>query len=162
MAKGSGRNRVVIDKQGNSDLWAKSDNSSVLHLNWHDSYNCGQPVIDAEHQKLFGLANALIAAAFRRGEDPDGFDQAMTGLLSHVAKHFADEEAILAEHHYPGLDLHARAHKRLVGRALELREAALAGGVTIGELVDFLADEVVARHMLKTDREFYPLFDMGL
>ncbi len=31
-------------------------------------------------------------------------------------------------------------------------------GVTIGELVDFLADEVVARHMLKVDREFYPLF----
>ena len=32
------------------------------------------------------------------------------------------------------------------------------GQGTIGELVDFLAVELVARHMLKTDRKFFPLF----
>jgi hypothetical protein len=37
----------------------------------------------------------------------------------------------------------------------------LAGGVTIGELVSFLADEVIAQHMLKTDRKFFPLFNKG-
>ncbi|MDD5275309.1 MAG: diguanylate cyclase [Methylovulum sp.] len=159
-AKNSGRNRVVVDAQGNSDLWVDdSENSMVLHLNWHDSYDCGQPVIDAEHRKLFDLANVLMNMAFTRGEKPQEFHQALENLLAHVIKHFADEEAILAEHHYPDLIRHSSAHKHLVERALQLRDASLAGGVSVGEMVDFLADEVIAKHMLKTDRAFYPLFE---
>lgn len=159
-AKNNGRNRGMIDARGNSDAWASlSENSMILHLNWHNSYNCGQPVIDEEHQKLFDLANVLMNAAFARGENPQVFQQALDTLLEHVVKHFADEEAILKKHHYPDLEIHARAHKRLVERALQLRDEAAVGGVTVGELVDFLGDEVVARHMLKTDREFYPLFE---
>ncbi len=134
----------------------------ILRLSWHESYDCGEPTIDQEHRRLFELANALIDAAFKRASNPHNFDEALNKLLAHVVQHFANEEAILAQHHYAGLEVQAQAHKRLVERALQLRDAAAAGGVTIGELVDFLADEVVARHMLKTDREFYPLFKQSL
>jgi diguanylate cyclase (GGDEF)-like protein/hemerythrin-like metal-binding protein len=158
-AKNSGRNRVVVDQHGSSDLWAADRSTMILRMSWHESYDCGEPTIDQEHRKLFELANALIDAAFKRNSNPQEFDEALNKLLAHVAHHFADEEAILAKHHYAELEVHAQAHKRLVERALQLRDAAAAGGVTIGELVDFLADEVVARHMLKTDREFYPLFN---
>ena len=64
----------------------------------------------------------------------------------------------MAQHHYAELDEHAAAHRKLVERALKLRVTAAAGGVTVGELVGFLADEVVAKHMLQVDRKFYPLF----
>lgn len=158
-AKNAGRNRFMVDQHGSSDLWAADQNTMILRFSWHESYDCGEPTIDQEHRKLFELANALIDAAFKRGLNPGGFDVALNNLLAHVGHHFADEEAILAQHHYAGLEVHAKAHKRLVERALQLRDAAEAGGITIGELVDFLADEVVAQHMLKTDREFYPLFN---
>ncbi len=158
-AKNSGRNRFTVDQHGSSDLWAVDQSAMILRLSWHESYDCGEPTIDQEHRKLFELANALIDATFKRGTSPQAFDDALAKLLAHVVHHFADEEAILAHHHYAGLEAHAQAHKRLVERALQLRDAAAAGGVTMGELVDFLADEVVARHMLKTDREFYPLFN---
>ena len=158
-AKNSGRNRFVIDQHGSSDLWATDQSAMILRMSWHESYDCGEPTIDQEHRKLFELANALINATFNRGSNPHEFDEALNKLIAHVAHHFADEEAILAQHHYAGLEVHAQAHKRLIERALQLRDAAAAGGVTVGELVDFLADEVVARHMLKTDRDFYPLFN---
>jgi diguanylate cyclase (GGDEF)-like protein/hemerythrin-like metal-binding protein len=157
-AKNNGRNRVEVDAHGSSDLWANDRGAMILRMSWHESYDCGEPTIDQEHRKLFELANALIDAAFKRNANPQGFDQALDQLLAHVVHHFEDEESILAKRRYAGLEAHAQAHKRLVERALQLRDAAAAGGVTIGELVDFLADEVVARHMLKTDREFYPLF----
>lgn len=157
-AKNGGRNRVVIDPQGSSDLWATDQSAVILRLNWHESYDCGEPTIDQQHRKLFELANILIESAFGRGENPKLFDSALVKLLEHVVQHFTDEEAILARHHYAGLDVQAHAHKGLIERALQLRDAAAAGGVTIGELVEFLADEVVAKHMLKIDREFYPLF----
>jgi diguanylate cyclase (GGDEF)-like protein/hemerythrin-like metal-binding protein len=161
-AKNSGRNRVVVDQHGSSDLWAVDQSAMILRLSWHESYDCGEPTIDQEHRRLFELANALIDAAFDRASNPHNFDEALNKLLTHVMQHFANEEAILARHHYAGLEIQAQAHKRLVEHALQLRDAAAAGGVTIGELVDFLADEVVARHMLKTDREFYPLFNQSL
>jgi hemerythrin len=72
-------------------------------------------------------------------------------LLAHVVQHFSDKEAVLARHHYADLDVHARAHKVLIEYALQLRDSAAADGVTIGELVSFLADEAVPQHMLKTD-----------
>lgn len=78
--------------------------------------------------------------------------------MAHIRKHFADEEAILAEYGYVDLAVHEQAHKRLLEHAQLLRDRALTGGITMGELVDFLVDEVVVRHLLKTDREFYALF----
>lgn len=159
-AKNTGRNRVVIAPEGGSDAWGNaSENDTVLRLTWRDAYCCGHPVIDEEHRTLFDLANALIESAFKQSENPQAFSDALAKLLAHVSKHFADEEAILAEYHYVDLAVHAQAHKRLLERALLLRDRALSGGVTMGELVDFLADEVVVRHLLKTDHEFYPLFD---
>lgn len=160
-AKNAGRNRIVVSERGSSDMWEAEQESAILRLTWHASYDCGEPTIDQEHRRLFDLANALIDCAFKRSADPQAFEASLEMLISHVVKHFADEEAILAEHHYPGLAIQAQAHKRLIERALQLRDSALSGGVTIGELVDFLANEVVARHMLTTDREFYPLFGLS-
>jgi len=130
----------------------------ALHLNWHDAYACGEPTIDQEHRKLFDLANALIEQAYLRKENPRGFELALEKLLEHVVQHFNDEEAILARYHYADLAEHARAHKALLARALQLRTEIESGGVTLGELVSFLADEVVAQHMLKEDRKFFSVF----
>ena len=106
---------------------------------------------------MFELANPLIESILSREENPKSFDANLEKLLSHVEQHFADEEAILARYRYPDLEPHALAHKTLIEQVRRLRDAA-AGGVTLGELVNFIADEVIVQHMLKTDRKFYPLF----
>ncbi|MCX7192289.1 MAG: PAS domain S-box protein [Proteobacteria bacterium] len=159
-AKADGRNLIrFFDSKISSVASAIDQDAMALHLNWHESYDCGEPVIDQAHRKLFELANTLIETAFVRKEYPQRFDSALEKLLAHVVQHFNDEEAILARHHYAGFDEHVRAHKVLVDHALQLRSDAAAGGVTIGELVNFLADEVVAQHMLREDRKFFPLFN---
>ena len=133
----------------------------MLRLNWHHSYECGDITIDNEHRKLFDLANTLMESAFARNENPKGFDQALEKLLAHVVKHFADEEAILSLNHYSDLDEHKAAHKALIDHAIQLRNSIAEGGINIGELVNFIAVTVVAQHMLKEDRKFYPLFAKG-
>lgn len=157
-AKKSGRNRVVTDEQGSSDMWEGDQSNTILRLNWQDAYECGEPTIDQQHRMLFDLANTLIGAAFSRVENPDHFDASLQKLLEHVIQHFDDEEALLARHHYADLDNHKRTHKMLVAHAQQLREAAGKGDISISEVVDFLANDIVAQHILKTDREFYPLF----
>ncbi|MBP8298533.1 MAG: diguanylate cyclase, partial [Burkholderiales bacterium] len=154
-AKDSGRNRVVVSRRGSSDAWAAGGGASALHLIWMEGYECGEPVIDAEHRELFRLANALIDAAVQK---PAAVAGELDALLEHVRLHFADEEAILARMGYAHLEEHQRAHAGLLRRAAMLQDEVRSGKARLGAVVEFLAQDVVARHMIAVDRAFFPLF----
>lgn len=160
-AKRTGRNRVVVDRRGNSDAWADATGSSPLHLVWQEAYESGEPTIDDEHRQIFAMANDLIDAVFRLQADPRTVRQALDALVEQVRQHFADEEAILARHQYADLELHRRAHTGLLRRAGYLKEQAQAGTVSLGAFVEYLAQDVVAGHFLTVDRAFFPLFQRG-
>ena len=157
-AKNGGRNQVSVDRRGSSDLWAAEHCSSVLQLTWQEAYECGEPAIDQAHRELFRLANSLMAATMATKNDPGFFKAALDALLEHIVQHFADEEALLALHGYARLQSHKLAHAGLLRRAIELQASARAGNASLGTLVDFLANAVVAQHLFKADREFFPLF----
>jgi len=158
-AKKSGRDRVVVARLGNSDAWAAESGRSALHLVWQEAYECGDATIDAGHRELFLLANTLINASLREQPGGAAARTALDELLAHVQRHFADEEAILARFRYPQLEEHRRAHAGLIRRALAMAERLEAGKATLGAIVEFLAQDVVARHMLTVDRAFFPLFE---
>ena len=157
-AKNSGRNRVCVDERGNSDMWAAESGLSVVRLNWQEAYECGQPTIDREHRELFEMANVLIDAAFKSESSPQSFMTALEKLWALIAQHFADEEALLEQYGYKGLDLHRRAHAALLARAGQIKASTVAGKSTLGDLVEFLANNVVAQHLFKEDRKYFPLF----
>jgi hemerythrin len=62
---------------------------------------------------------------------------------------------------FPGATEHSAIHQALVVRAVELVARFKAGSLGIGELFQFLAHDVVARHLLGADREFFPFLDGG-
>jgi diguanylate cyclase (GGDEF)-like protein/hemerythrin-like metal-binding protein len=157
-AKDGGRNRVDVDQRGSSDMWAKESGASVIRLTWQEAYECGEPTIDRQHRELFTLANAVLDASFQSGSLPETFNVALEKLLAHIVRHFADEEELLAQHGYKLLEAHKRAHSKLLARAAEMKTDAAAGKTTLGGLVDFLANAVVAQHLFKADRDFFSLF----
>jgi diguanylate cyclase (GGDEF)-like protein/hemerythrin-like metal-binding protein len=161
-AKQSGRNRVVVDARGSSDTWAAGSRRSALHLEWQEPYGCGNATIDDEHRGLFDLANVLIDASFEQEKSPDVFYAALEDLLAHLASHFADEEALLEQHQYARLAPHKAAHARLLEKASTLKNAARAGTASLGDVVDFMAGDVIAHHLFTMDRDFFPLFAKGL
>ena len=154
-AKAAGRNRVHIDRRGNSDLAAGRPGIGVLRLTWREAYECGEPTIDEEHRELFDLGNALITAALKQDSAPASW---LDTLLTHVVRHFQNEEAVLAQHGYVRLAAHQRAHAALLQRAGELRSSVNDDESALGTLVNFLARDVIAEHLFKVDRDFYPLF----
>ena len=160
-AKQTGRNRIVVARRGNSDAWAAEGGPSALHLVWQEGYECGEPTIDAEHRELFRLANGLIDAVLRTPDQPAALRSVLLELLAHVQRHFADEEAILARHLYPQLDEHRRAHAGLLRRGRAMLARLETGEANIGAIAEFLAQDVVARHMMVVDRAFFPLFQNG-
>lgn len=151
-AKAAGRNQVASMQ----DMHPAHDGAS-LRLHWKRSFASGQPEIDREHRELFDRANALLEFALADAPIAAVAD-ALERLLNHVIHHFAHEEAILRQHGYADLERHAEQHRLLTERALALRAQVDTGDLSVGELVQFLAVEVVARHMLRDDRAFHAIF----
>ena len=77
-------------------------------------------------------------------------------LIRDVVRHFKDQEAIIANTNFPEAEGHAAIHQELVSRAVELAGQFHAGTLSLGDLFQFLAQDVVAKHMLGADREFFP------
>jgi diguanylate cyclase (GGDEF)-like protein/hemerythrin-like metal-binding protein len=157
-AKDGGRNRVWVERIGSSDSWAAESGRSVVRLVWQEAYECGEPNIDEQHHELFTLANAALDASFRTATSRPEFEAAIDKLLVHIVKHFTYEEQVLEAHHYVDFVRHVAAHDALVRRTLRLRAAAAIGQATFGELVDFLANKVVALHLFTSDKKFFSLF----
>ena len=154
-AKAEGRNRVAGPERDATRVGA-----STVRLFWREAYDCGDPVIDEEHRELFRRANAVLDLALIES-DQEAFLAALDELLAHVVEHFAHEEAILRHRGYAKIEEHAALHRRLVEQALALRQQAGMHGLGFGDLVAFLAMDVVARHMLQADRDFYGLMSGG-
>lgn len=152
--KRNGRNAVGADHQAPVE-----PDQAVVRLVWRDSYVCGHPTIDDQHQILVSLANRVLQAALpgpHQTVDTQRLLLDLDELLRHVQRHFADEEAILYAAGYPRARQHALAHTHLVEQATLLRSQIREGNPDLGRLLDFLARDVVVRHMAAADADFYP------
>jgi diguanylate cyclase (GGDEF)-like protein/hemerythrin-like metal-binding protein len=152
-AKAAGRNRIHVDRRGLSD--GLHVTGSAPRLYWLDAYRCGDPLIDSEHRELFELGNALIAAAADPNANSRRWPDAVDAMLRHLEDHFRSEEAHLKRWGHAGLADHHDLHERLLHRAHDLKLAVDAGETTPSRLVNFVAKDVIALHLLEFDREFH-------
>jgi diguanylate cyclase (GGDEF)-like protein/hemerythrin-like metal-binding protein/PAS domain S-box-containing protein len=155
-AKQAGRNRVVVD-QGDMDREAAHRQvvPQLVSLHWKPSYRSGQPLIDAEHQELFELTNLIIVAMAENGAEAAVLPM-IRELIAHVRAHFAHEDKLLRGIGYPHAEEHAEIHRNLVERSCELAQDFEKGHGSGSTMLGFLIYDVVAKHMLKEDRKFFP------
>ena len=157
-AKQAGRNRVECDDATASPVWDHGA-LSVLQLVWHDGYECGDGLIDGEHRELFESANALLAVALGADATTARVGACLHQMLEQIDQHFQHEEEVLAELAFDGLVAHASKHTELLERARVLSDAWASGDAHVGRVIEFVARDVVAAHLLRADRAFFPLFD---
>ena len=124
-------------------------------LTWKDSFNSGHPLIDGQHRGLFTVANELLAAA-RAARPKQELMEILRRLMDDVVGHFKDEEEFLESIGFVELDDHATEHAQLVSKARALLDAFRGDDLHLAELFQFFAYDVVTRHMLGTDRRFFP------
>lgn len=163
--KKNGRNAVHLYRSAPVASGAKAAPPAAahayVHLRWKDAFKMGSPELDQEHQALFNLANTLLDTVLLRRKQPQVFEAAYEALLVDTAAHFAHEETILRGLGFANLTHHAQQHQVLLSRARalhqQMHDAPEKTGAE-GELTKFLVSELVAGHLLKTDREFFALF----
>ncbi len=152
VAKNSGRNSVQLAVQATQPV---KGSAGFIRLTWHPAYECGSDVIDEQHRALFAQSNSILAAMLS-GRSADETGLLIDALILDVVQHFKDEEEIIVNTIFPGAEGHAASHQDLVSRAVELVGQFHAGTLSLGELFQFLAQDLVAKHMLGADREFFP------
>jgi diguanylate cyclase (GGDEF)-like protein/hemerythrin-like metal-binding protein len=160
-AKHGGRNQVQVAlaslKQG---LPSGDAAGKLVQLVWRRAYESGNPVIDAQHQSLFSDANKLLGALIDDSQTAQ-VAQLVDLFIADIEEHFQAEEAILVKAGYPGVADHAGLHRALLDQAFALAARFHDGTLTPGALFEYLAHEVVARHILIVDREFFPALGPG-
>jgi hemerythrin len=74
-------------------------------------YKLGHPKMDAEHEKLMDLVKEASAAS--RDMNLDALSKALFAIQIDLEFHFAHEELIMEEVHYPYFDYHKQVHQEV-------------------------------------------------
>lgn len=128
-------------------------------IKWDQSYALGIPLIDAQHQKLFEIANALDELLnLNPSIGEASFDKIMDAqdkLVDYTKYHFSQEEKLMTHYGYDGMSEHFEEHKKFIRYLDEIdylkvdknpREGAL-------EMLKFVT-QWIFKHILKSDFAF--------
>lgn len=146
-SKMNGRNRVSIFETATAPL---------IHLPWQSKYECGDSTIDFEHQLLFEMANIGFTEE-KQLMSPEMKIQELEHILTLIKTHFKNEEVTLENYHYPSslLNEHATIHKKLLDKMYEKLEQVKKDSVQWVDFYMFLIQEVIFKHMIEEDKQYY-------
>jgi hemerythrin len=118
-----------------------------MKLEWKDSYKLGDAGIDAQHQHLFAIANAILEA---KGQ-ADLTICAMK-LYKHTREHFELEEATMRRLQVPNLDAHIEWHNKMITRLNAISQCIQSNTLREQDLIDAMTDWAQT-HILVQDAE---------
>lgn len=106
---------------------------------WSPRFETGLARIDAQHQRLFEDAEAVVGAVLG-GAPVIRLRKLLEALMDDTVEHFRTEEELMQKHGYPGFAAHASEHARLLAELRALRAGVESGKLTTLQVTAFLED----------------------
>ena len=150
-SKSNGRNRVTVDES------SVNDGSVLIRIHWDDAWNSGNKILDMEHNELLKRGNYLIENVYKYDSKITIFEMARD-LIRYASNHFENEEHILENENYEGLEWHREEHKKLIEKAELVLDQLSKNSIGPRELFKFLQNDLIRGHMIKEDLEYFHLF----
>lgn len=125
-----------------------------------DEYLTGIPEIDAEHKRLFEIAEEtyqLLQEEFV-ADKYDNIRQLLEELREYTATHFAHEEAYMESIHYKKMFTQKIQHQQFIDKLEGINLDSIDGSNTeeqdamVADILAFLTDWLV-RHIMETDKQ---------
>jgi hemerythrin-like metal-binding protein len=145
---------VVVDEAATAGGDPDSIATGFIQLVWRAAYASGNALMDAQHRELFRLANEALCLV-TGGANGAEVTRLLWAVKNACEEHFADEEALLANVHYPEIGRHARLHADLLRRIEALLDKCMQGELDPRDVTVFVAHDVIAGHMLREDRRHF-------
>lgn len=125
----------------------------MVLIKWSSNYSVKIDEMDRQHQKLINLINQLHEAMMA-GSGDDAMYEVLSGLVAYTKEHFASEEKLMQQFHFPQLAGHRAEHQRLVEQVSALVKRADAGQpLSAYEVLQFLREWLI-NHIQNTDRRY--------
>ncbi len=96
-------------------------------MTWKDSFLIGFPEIDKQHKELCEKIDDLYDAC-SRGKGADEVLKTLDFLESYTIRHFAEEEKLQREIHYPKFPQHKELHANFVGKIAQMKKEMISSG----------------------------------
>lgn len=124
-----------------------------MPLIWTAEYSVGDPLLDAQHRRLFEIIEQLRTLLDGRGETSDIL-ALLEGLEAYATLHFHHEEARLKRLDYVDLQAQVQEHRRFSVKLSHRAARIRAGDVNQGAaLLRWLIDWW-GMHVLVSDRKY--------
>jgi hemerythrin len=119
-------------------------------LTWDDSYSVGIRDVDAQHQWLVDIINALHEAVEQK-KGPELEDLILDSLLQYTASHFAKEERLMQTYHYPDFESHKVKHNELARKVVEWQHAFRQEHIGLSQDMLYFLKQWLEAHEKETD-----------
>jgi len=120
-------------------------------IKWTPDLSLNHTVIDEQHQKLFDIVNQLIKNV---NIDQALIEKTLIELKTYSELHFEEEEAIMADRNYPGLEDHKFEHRFFIRRITSFCKQVTDEKQKLSEkMLEFLSDWV-KHHTFKEDQDY--------
>ncbi len=93
----------------------------MAKLVWSSDLNTGIDVIDKQHQRIVEYINELDSAR-TSGHKREDVGLVIDEMVDYTLSHFAFEESMQEEAHYPFLKAHKKVHELFVSKVANLQE----------------------------------------
>ncbi|MDO8301720.1 MAG: bacteriohemerythrin [Sedimentisphaerales bacterium] len=122
---------------------------------WSDNYSVGVQRIDLQHKQLFAMINELHQA-MASGKGNETVGKVLDGLILYTRTHFATEEKLMLEKHYPDYAAHKQAHDTFAVQATDLLAKVKSGKGMVTLPVMNMLKTWLKEHILQQDQAYSP------
>lgn len=122
-------------------------------IQWKESFNVGNQLIDSQHKGLVGMINTMI----ERGENSDNSEmisEMLSKIIEYAGLHFKSEESYMESISYPFLKTHKKEHRQFKLKACRLCLKEMGHDtLALEEILTFLSQWLVG-HILSSDNKY--------
>lgn len=124
----------------------------MAKLVWSKDLNTGIDVIDRQHQRIVEYINELDDAR-SSGHKMEDIGNVIDELVDYTLSHFAFEESMQEEAHYPFLKAHKRVHEMFVNKVASLQHR-FSLGEDVSEEMHKLLFNWLYNHIKRDDADY--------
>lgn len=116
-------------------------------FNWKSHYQIGDTKVDAQHQRLFELANQIVKAS-GQGE----ITRLIMLFYQHVREHFQTEEALMKQTGFPDYPTHRDSHNLMLDKLIDISKTIQRREWDSHDIQNFVSEWILS-HILSEDME---------
>jgi hemerythrin len=128
--------------------------ANVWRIDWNDGMSVGIPEIDEDHKRFILLVNQFNQAVAEL-MDLTEVKKRLQLIIDDASQHFAHEERLFKEWHYPDTEEHAAKHAQIISALQHMKSTPVSydlypvwidAGLTINKML--------IGHILKEDMKY--------